>query len=64
MELSVKRFLKVPQVTQEVVVHEKLGRGGYGSVYRVSVGGLTCAMKKIDLGTLHIFIYFFLNFQS
>ena len=50
VELSEKRFLKVPKVTNEVVMHEKLGRGGYGSVYRVTVGGLTCAMKKIDLG--------------
>jgi serine/threonine protein kinase len=51
-ELSSRRFVKLPNLREKACFHERLGRGGYGSVYRITLGGLACALKKIDIGRL------------
>lgn len=51
-ELSSTRFIRLPNLREKAVFHEHLGRGGYGSVYRITLGGLTCALKKIDIGNM------------
>lgn len=48
-ELSLRRFLRLPNLREKAVFHERLGRGGFGSVYRITLGGLSCALKKISL---------------
>lgn len=52
LQLSSRRFIRLPNLREKAVFHEKLGRGGYGSVYRITLGGLACALKKIDIGNM------------
>jgi len=48
-ELSSRRFIRLPNLREKAVFHERLGRGGYGAVYRITLGGLSCALKKIKM---------------
>jgi len=49
--LSSRRFVRLPNLRQKPVFHERLGRG-CSTVFRVTLGGLSCALKKIDLGKM------------
>ena len=51
-ELSCRRFVKLPNLREKAVFHERLGSGGAGSVYRITLGGLSCALKTIDIGRM------------
>jgi len=50
-ELSHRRFLRLPNLREKAVFHERLGRGN-STVYRITLGGLSCALKKIDIGKM------------
>lgn len=45
-------MIRQPNLREKAIFHERLGKGGHGSVYRVSIGGMTCALKKIDVGSM------------
>jgi len=47
-----RRFMRLPNLREKAVFHENLGHGGCGSVYRITLGGLSCALKKIDFRQL------------
>jgi hypothetical protein len=44
--------MKLPNLREKCIFHERLGRGGAGNVYRITVGGLSCALKKINIGQM------------
>eukprot|EP01114_Cavostelium_apophysatum_P017628 TRINITY_DN5290_c0_g1_i1.p1 TRINITY_DN5290_c0_g1~~TRINITY_DN5290_c0_g1_i1.p1 ORF type:complete len:952 (+),score=258.97 TRINITY_DN5290_c0_g1_i1:288-3143(+) len=50
-ELSSRRFVRLPNLREKAVFHEKLGSGN-SSVYRITLGGLSCALKKINIGKM------------
>lgn len=50
-ELSHRRFIRLPNLREKAVFHERLGRGN-STVYRITLGGLSCALKKIDIGKM------------
>lgn len=44
--------MRLPNLREKCVFHERLGRGGAGNVYRITLGGLACALKKINIGKM------------
>jgi len=56
-----KGFLKGASPDQVFVVHEELGRGSYGAVYRANhVDGFELAIKEIKIDVLLALDYFIL----
>jgi serine/threonine protein kinase len=39
----------LPNLKEKAMFHVVLGLGGFGTVYRVTIGGLTCALKRLSL---------------